>query len=132
LALSAWKTNRSHRQLSTGEVAASAVVGAALLAERSHAPAQPSRKKNSPDPVILIGAVMWLAWHAPGRAGVVLLLFSPIGFFLLALGSTSSDPQAQVILGLVWWVEIPFISGVLLVIADRVLPVARNEETDRS
>jgi hypothetical protein len=80
-------------------------------------------------PAILIGAVMWLAWRTPGRAGVLLLLFSPVGFFLLALGSTSNDPQSQVILGFLCFVGIPLVSGVLLVIADLLLPKAHEKAT---
>lgn len=73
-------------------------------------------------PVILIGAVMFFAWRAPGKAGILLLLFSPIGFFLALLVSTNLE-------GLVWLGGIPLISGVLLVLADVLLPVARDEET---
>jgi hypothetical protein len=51
-------------------------------------------------PAILIGVVMLAAWHAPGEAGILLLLFSPIGFFLAVLGSTNLDPASQVIEGL--------------------------------
>jgi hypothetical protein len=50
-------------------------------------------------PAILIGVVMLAAWHAPGEAGILLLLFSPIGF-LAVLGSTNLDPASQVIEGL--------------------------------
>ena len=75
--------------------------------------------------VVLIGAVMLFAWRAPGKAGLLLLVFSPI--WLVATSDPSNlEPQAQMIAALVW-VGTPLVSGVLLVIADVVLPGASDE-----
>jgi len=49
--------------------------------------------------------------------------------FLLALGSTNNDPQSQVILGFLWFVGIPVSAGVLLVIAELLLPKAHEKAT---
>jgi hypothetical protein len=68
-------------------------------------------------PAALIAAVMFFGWHAPGGTGLFLLLFTPIGLFLVVLGSTNLDPTSKVIEGLAFFGGIPFISGVLLIIA---------------
>jgi hypothetical protein len=68
-------------------------------------------------PALVIGAFGLVGWRVPGVVGFLLILFAPIGAFLVLLGSTNLDPASQVILGLVWWAGLPIVSGVLLVAA---------------
>jgi hypothetical protein len=70
-------------------------------------------------PGLLIAAFSLVAWRFPG-VGALLILFSPIGAFLVVLGSTNLDPASQVILGLIVWAGLPFVSGALLVAAEVV------------
>jgi len=80
-------------------------------------------------PAVLIAAVVLFAWRAPVKAGILLLLFSPIGFFVALLGSTNLDPRSQVIEALVWLGGVPLVAGVLLIVASFLLPAAPDAKT---
>ena len=63
----------------------------------------------------LIAAFGYGGWRQPGVFGCLLILFAPIGAFLVLLGWTHLDPASQVIFGLVWWAGLPLLSGALLI-----------------
>lgn len=70
--------------------------------------------------VLLIAALGLAAWRRPGLVGGLSLAFVPFGLFGAVLGSTNLDPTSQVIGLIVFLAGLPFVAGVLLVLAGRL------------
>jgi len=88
-----------------------------VLAELYNAGAHAST--GSAIATVILGGFAYLGWMRPTLAGVLLVVFAPLAAFAVVAGSTNLDPASQVILGLLLFAGIPFLSGLLLLFAAR-------------